>query len=94
MKKQSNVLTLKDIQEALALIRSEDLRTTYTFEWGTVEVDAGGNPLTIRLNKKAANACRAFIDEQSSFQEEALRGVRIDTIFGIPVIVSKLGVQK
>lgn len=50
----NNELTLSDVREALKVIRKESLKKIET-EWGNVEVDVGGMPVNIQLNKTTSD---------------------------------------
>jgi hypothetical protein len=87
--RMKNKLNITDIQEALRLIKdNQDLRTIQ-YEWGWVKYD-NGRAVEMGLNKETHKMVKELANKMtySGVKAKKVKGIKIGTYMGVPVVMS------
>lgn len=85
----TELTTLEDIKKALEEINKNgaSIERRMNFDWGYI-IYEGFHPKEIGLNPEARNELKEFLKQFYNQEEKLSEDVKIDKIYGVPVVVT------
>ena len=83
------VVELEDIRKAIDLIKEESIPLIkQEYEWGWIESDCTGTPITIGLNKQTHAILLDFM-ELTTMEKAKIKNSKIGKLYGIDVFITE-----